>query len=72
MPKVEENICCLEISKIVGEIEDKIKIIGSSKIESQHDPGFSSVCLEVDRHVLKAAYHAYRQDYGTNMPNNTE
>ncbi|KAK3092992.1 hypothetical protein FSP39_009758, partial [Pinctada imbricata] len=71
MPSTKENLCCREIQKVVDEIEEEKRITSSSDIQciTLH-PGFSSVCL--DRHVLKAAYHAYRQDYGSNMPDSNE
>jgi len=49
MPTVEECTCCQEIAEVTNQLDE------------QH-PSFSGVCTDI--WVLRAAYLAYRQQYG--------
>ena len=56
MPTCTECICCCELEKVVGKMEET----GALCI-TEHE-GFDAVCL--NRWVLQTAYFQYRQQYG--------
>ena len=58
MPKVNESICCKEISRVVEKMdsfEDDLDCI-------THHPGLDRVCL--DKYVLETEYYQYTAQYG--------
>ncbi|XP_073721922.1 P2X purinoceptor 7-like [Misgurnus anguillicaudatus] len=58
MPTEQENICCMEIPKVVrrmNQVPDQLTCM-------THHPGFEPVCLNM--YSLQNALNIYRADYG--------
>ena len=60
MSTSEECVCCMEITEVVGKLNE---LSDPSAVCITTHPGFSPVCLNV--WVLQASYYHYRQEYGT-------